>query len=196
MGLFDTVTCDYALPFPKEAEELKSPPDWSKVEFQTKSMGDSDGILNGFMDNYMIEEDGQIYKDVYERDWATNEKGEEYMKETKGGIEKVNYTGEMVFYASHLEEKYDYWVEFVALFWKGDLKEIKLNNWERIDNSARLEAHEKFTSAVKEQTEIKNSKWYKFVWFANLPLRIFFNIIKFLIGLLVKLVLFLERKLT
>ena len=65
MGMFDSVICEYPLPLPDEAKELKSPPNWDKVEFQTKSIApDGSAGMGGFMEAYTIEDDGQIYKDV------------------------------------------------------------------------------------------------------------------------------------
>jgi hypothetical protein len=188
MGMFDTVICEYPLPLPNEAKELKSPPNWDKVEFQTKSMG-------GFMEAYTIEDDGQIYKDVLERDYEIDEHGDSFIHEKNNGIEKVEFTGDLVFYTSHTEDEYDYWVEFSALFWKGELKEINLKEWKREDNSGRVEAREKMLEAVAEQKRIKNSKIYKIKELFKKPVRAVFYVIKFILGLIVRAIWWLERRL-
>ena len=195
VGMFDTIICDYPLPLPDEVKELKSPPAWDKIQFQTKSLSISEGPFGGFLDSYTIEDDGQIYKDVLERDYEVDEDGFSSVYERNNGIEKVDYTGNLVFYTDIQEEEYDYWVEFSALFWKGELKEIKLNEWKREDNSSRLEAHEKMMSALNKQKELKNSKSHAVKELAKSPIRFIFHIIKFLLGLLVRFVWWLERKL-
>ena len=49
------------------------------------------------------------------------------------GIEKIDWTGQLNFYFDFCTEEYDYWVEFKALVWKGDLKQIEVflleKNW-------------------------------------------------------------------
>jgi len=193
MGMFDTVICEYPLPLPEEAEGLESPPDWGKIEFQTKSIGDGGDFWGGFMDSYTIEEDGQIYKDVLEREWGTDEEGRPLISEKSNGIEKVDYTGEIVLYAAHMEKKYDYWIEFRVLFWKGDLKEIDLNKWEKTDNSKRRESNKKLLVVAEGQRKRRSSKWHKAGEFIKEPIRLFFYIIKFLIGVIIRLIWWLER---
>jgi len=151
--MFDTVTCQYPLPFPEEANQLAAAPDWETVEFQTKS-------FDCFLDIYSIEEDGQIYKEVVDRDLARSEEGALIINETQKGIEKVEFTGEVVFYAMHLEPDFDYWVEFKALFWKGDLKEMELSKWERQDNAQRTQVLDDFNKQALQRKEDKQKWWY------------------------------------
>tara|TARA_Y100001938_G_scaffold140893_1_gene209809 strand:- start:1941 stop:2534 length:594 start_codon:yes stop_codon:yes gene_type:complete len=196
MGMFDTVICEYPLPLPDEAKELNSPPNWDKVLFQTKSIGvDEGGFFGGVMDSYTIEDDGQFYKDVLERDWETDEYGNSFIEERNNGIEKVEFTGDLVFYTMHEEDEYDYWVEFSALFWKGELKEIKLKEWKREDNSSRLETHSKMKKALEAQKKLKNSKEYKIKEFFKKPVRFVFDLVKFILGSFVRLIWWLEQKL-
>tara|TARA_Y100000593_G_scaffold49908_1_gene94059 strand:+ start:19249 stop:19863 length:615 start_codon:yes stop_codon:yes gene_type:complete len=198
MKMFDTVICEYPLPLPEEAKVLKSAPDWSKVEFHTTSIPVSrDDLFAGhFVENYTIEDDGQIYKDSLKRELMTNEDGESFVDEIDDGIEKVNYTGELIFYAMHLEEEYDIQVEFSALFWKGELKEIKLVEWEKVDNSARKETKDKITNLVKKKQAEQNSTLYKIKEFIKTPVRWLFYVIKFLVGLMARVIWWLERKIT
>ena len=196
MGMFDSVICEYPLPLPDEAKELKSPPNWDKVEFQTKSIAPDGSGMGGFMEAYTIEDDGQIYKDVLERDYEVDEEGFSFIHERNNGIEKVEFTGDLVFYTSHQEEEHDYWIEFSALFWKGELKEIKLKEWKREDNSERLKARDKMMDAMRRQRELKNSKSYKIKEILKKPIRFVFYIIKFSLGLIVRAVWWLEKHLT
>ena len=134
MGMYDTVLCEYELPLPDEVKELKNPPDWKKWEFQTKSIVAEDSFfLGGFGDTYTIEDDGQLYKEIIEREVVEQEDGQSELIEKDRGIEKQFFTGEIRFYNLHMEEKHDYWIEFLALFWKGELKEISLGKWENTE---------------------------------------------------------------
>lgn len=198
MGMFDTVICEYPLPLPDEVKELESPPNWEKVQFQTKSLdtGSSRDLIAGLMDSYTIEDDGQIYRDVIERNHEVDEEGLSLINERNNGIEKVEFTGDLVFYTLHQENEYDYWIEFSALFWKGELKEIKLKEWKRKDNSTRLEARDKITKALKKQEELQDSKTHKIKELIKKPISFIFYIIKFLLGLIIRVIWWLERKLT
>ena len=199
MGMLDTVICEYELPLPKEIEELESSPAWNKIQFQTKSITNQDGgheLFGGFMDSYTIEDDGQIYKDVLERAHEVDEDGYSFVHEKDNGIEKVYFTGDLVFSTTLQEDSHDYWVEFSALFWKGELKEIKLNEWKREDNSGRLEAHEKLMHAIDQKKKSEESNIYKIKEFFKKPVRLIFYAVKFLLGLIVRFIWWLERRLT
>ena len=149
--MFDYVKCDYSLPLPEDISELSHPPsDWSEVEFQTKS-------LYNLLETYTIEEDGQIYKEEVDREFVSNERGVLTLDETVKGIIKVEHTGEIDFYQVFMEEEYDYWIEFKALIWKGELKEICLKDFKKECNSKRKEAEAK----VQELLDEANKKQIK-----------------------------------
>ena len=189
MGMFDTIFCEHELPLPKEAGELKNPPDWKKWEFQTKSVVSQDEsmFLGGFGETYTIEEDGQLYKEVVERELKEDENGKPEIVERNEGIEKQFYTGEMLFYNAHMEEKYDYWIEFLALFWKGDLKEISLSKWEKNANSDRLRMQDELKEAVDKAFKKKKPSVLR------KPVRFFCFLFRWALGALVKLTWRLER---
>ena len=179
--MFDYIFCDYPLPLPEEAKELKveftkgvkSSIDWSKFEFQTKDFG-------GLLDKYTIEEDGQIYVEKIEREVIEHENGTAEITEKDMGIEKVEYTGEVVFYNLHLDEKNDYWIEFKALFWKGDLKEMELLNWEKKDNAERKEHTDDFSKKMKKTIKQQGKLSYKLKMKYN-------SIIRFIAGCGIKI---------
>ena len=191
VGLFDYVRCEYPLPLPDEASEIDMP-DWSEFDFQTKSFillaNDEDELVG--IDSYSIDEEGEIYKDIVERTYGETEDGFHDVKEVNKGIEKVNYTGELYLAGLHTAEKYDCFMEFKVLFWKGELKEIKLSSWKKEDNSERVkrqeELEQQFTEAYNKRAFGFRSVWNKII---KLP----FSIIKYVIGLLFKIVYKLER---
>ena len=137
--MFDYIKCDYPLPLTDDIREALPDEDWSEITFQTKS-------LDCFLETYTIEEDGQIYAE--RKDRYIDEEG--VFQEKEIGIEKVEYTGQLLFYFDFLQEDHDLWIEFKALVWKGDIKEIELYAFRKMDNTARLETQEKFQEAAEK----------------------------------------------
>ena len=87
MSLFDYIKSEYKLPIPQEVLEDLSNTDWEEVEFQTKSL-DSGGTL----DNYEISIDGSIYIETFKV-----KEGGGLLDKVRTGIEKIDYTGELIF---------------------------------------------------------------------------------------------------
>tara|TARA_Y100000593_G_C4267088_1_gene315345 strand:- start:471 stop:1022 length:552 start_codon:yes stop_codon:yes gene_type:complete len=157
MGMFDYITCDYDLPLPEEVKELKSPPDWKSIEYQTKSFWCS-------LETYSIEDDGQIYKDVVDREFIASENGILTLEETPQGIEKVTKTCELDFYTLHSEGEWDHWIEFRALVWKGEVQEIWLKEYKKESNIERLEHLKLIDEQLKNNTlDPANKNWKKFI---------------------------------
>ena len=189
MGMFDGIVCEYELPLPEELGEL-SEINWGEFEFQTKS-------LENTLDRYTIEDDGQIYREKTTQEIIEDEEHPNggYVKISENGIEKSFFTGELAFHTWIPQEEHDYYIEFKALFWKGDLKEIERTEWEKKDNLHRKEEekkhedlHEKLTRKAKEQSLFKKIK-KTCVYSTTYCLR-------WLLGFLVKLTWKLERWLT
>jgi len=187
--MFDFIKCDYPLPLPEEALELKPLSEWQETEFQTKS-------LHSTLDVYTIEEDGQMYKELVKRKISSDGKGTLTMDETPDGIEKVELTGEIDFYTICMEAEYDYWVEFKALFWKGDLKEMLLKDFKKEDNSKRLEAQSSLEAALAKHDERieKNSRFLRQKFIALV--RILMFLIRWPIGKIAQLTWKIERWIT
>lgn len=188
----DLLICEYELPLPEELSSLPEPPDWQEFEFHTFS-------FKGYLDDpfvfekYTISEDGQIYKDKIDRQFVTGESGLIELEEKEDGIEQQEYTGELVFSGLHMGEDYDYLIEFSALFWKGDLKEINLGEYKKEDAKKRLEAQEILTSAAEEFHNKEESVFFKV--YKEIILS-FFWLIRWSVGLMIKLTWKLERWLT
>ena len=186
MGMFDGIVCEYKLPLPEELGEL-SKINWNEFEFQTKS-------LDNTLDRYTIEDDGQMYKEETKQKLV--EDGEKtHIEIVEDGIEKSYFTGELIFNTWVPQKEYDYYIEFKALFWKGELKEIERELWDKKDNSHRLEEekryeelHNKVLQQVKQQTLFKKIK-KKCIYSIT-------HCIRWLLGFLVKITWKLERWLT
>ena len=187
--MFDGIICEYKLPLPEDLGEL-SEISWNEFEFQTKS-------LENTLDKYTIEDDGQIYREKTKEKFIDDPVHAHggYIEITEDGIEKSYFTGELIFHTLIPQEEHDYYIEFKALFWKGDLKEIERIEWDEKDNSHRKEEekrhedlHKKVTQKLKEQTLFKKIK-KRCIYSITYCLR-------WLLGFLVKFTWKLERWLT
>jgi len=186
--MFDTVTCDYPLPLPEEVKDLKSPPDWASEKFQTKSF---DSVLT----DYSIEEDGQMYRSLTVRE-IIEDNGKLKMVEKDEGIERVDFTGEVKFYTVHMEEGFDYFIEFITLFWKGDLKEISLSEWRKMDNSDRIKNLSAMEERLEERESKRNKWWYKPKQYFAVFVRVILFLVRWPIGYIARLTWKIERWLT
>ena len=146
--MIDYVVCDYPLPIPDELEgKIPSVEDWAKEQFLTSSFQDV-LIMTASANTYTIESDGQLYKNETELDYVEDQNGALKIEERSKGILKMEYTGEIHFYNMFTEDDHDYILEFIALFWKGDLKELSVKNWSQEDNAERKETQQRIKDAA------------------------------------------------
>jgi len=175
MGLFDHVICEHPLPLPEEANKLKNPPEWDKFEFTTQDLSPFGGVLN----KYTIGDDGQIYLEL-----------------EKGGIEKQELTRELSFYGWHMEEDHDYTFSFKALFWKGDLKEIDLEEWKKISNERRLKIQKEFTEKVENITKKTKKWWFQLYLYYRMVIGFIFSLFRWFLNFFYDLCWKIERWIT
>ena len=135
MGLFDNIVCKTALPIPKDRGEL-SGVNWMNQVFQTKD-------LDSCMLDYEIREDGTLWLDG----------------------KHCKHDGSVIFYTFFMEEKNDYWVEFIAFFENGKLmKDIKRMAWTSDSNEDRVKEEERLTNHMKEMRVRYNSWRWKYLF--------------------------------
>lgn len=112
MGLFDTI---------KVEQKIPGFPDIPNVEFQTKS-------LDNAMENYVITNNGELYREVWEYEWVEDNsmpilKG--FMKKVEGSYRReylTDYHGDIIFYEG---KKVDgTWRDYTARFTEGKLTRI------------------------------------------------------------------------
>ena len=183
------ITCDYPLPISEELlKDIKSPPSWEKIEFHLESAAP---ISENMFSKFSIESDGLIYEET--REIEVNEKGD--VEPISTGLEKKEYTGELIFHGIHLEEKYDFLMSFSALFWKGDLKEIDLTEWKKEDNAKRVEFQTKTKDMVEKQTDKEKKWWYKPWLYLSTVLRFFLMLAARFLGFFLRCIGSIESRL-
>ena len=191
MGMFDYIVCEYPLPVSELQKEMQALPDWEKVDFQTKTFDNS-------LQTFTISEDGLIYEHKTEREWVEDEKSPNHLQlmETDAGIERRDYTGELNFYGLYLDKKYDFFLEFEALFWKGELKEIVLQNYNKEDNSKRKSSEEELKQIFKKIGEKEAKPWYRIFSIYVAVVRFVAGLIRYFLGLAVNISRKIERWIT
>lgn len=188
--MFDYIECQYQLPITDEIKSKLGDQDWENVKFQTKSFADP------FLNNYTIEDDGQVYKEEVERTLVGEDDEDVEIKETSLGINKVEWTGELFFYYDFFNEEEDFWLEFRALLWKGELKEIEVFKFNKMDNEYRKEVQEKFIEAGVKRAERENKWWWRFFLAWRAIVSFVLGSIRWCVGLVARSTWTVERWLT
>ncbi|MAF43664.1 MAG: hypothetical protein CMI54_05790 [Parcubacteria group bacterium] len=160
--------CEHDLPLPSSLEEDEDQKrdfrdvKWDELDFFTSSFFDFElGEDKEIVSHYTISEDGQFYKSKVEIVYGEDEDGKEITKEKDKGIEKQEFTGEILFGAEIFGENHDYTTVFRALLYKGDLKEIELNDWKKDNNKHRKEVEKIQENMLLEWQERRSSLKYK-----------------------------------
>ena len=162
MGMYDTVKCEYALPLPEELSKFDVK--WEEVEFQTQFSGWP------AMEEYEITEDGQLYR------W----KRESFLDDNKE-LERSNFSGEIPFYTLLERKDLDHFIQFKALFWKGDLRELTVDEYDKHDNEARLASKKQIMDQIKKMEKRKKKWWYKPYSIYSEIVRSIFAVIKWIL---------------
>ena len=110
MGMFDTLKVEIKIPGVSNVADC---------EFQTKS-------FDNVMENYVITENGQLYKEVLEYEWVDDDRHmlTGYMKKIEESYRReylTNYHGDINFYTSPVN---NIWREYYARFTEGKLTRI------------------------------------------------------------------------
>jgi hypothetical protein len=183
------VKVEYPLPIPEElAEEMENPPDWKEALFQ---FSENQSLSENFFSTFSIESDGQIYEEKMDFKVIEGDSLETFPV----GIEKKEYTGELILHGVHLEDKYDFVISFKTLFWKGDLKEIELLEWEKNKNTERVESQERAREQLSEEVAAKKKWWYKPLWYVSFVIRFFLVLFARILGFFLKIVSDIEARL-
>jgi hypothetical protein len=151
MGMFDTIYCEKKLPLTKEIKKAFPDTDWSKADFQTKS-------LDNTMTTYSITKNGvlSILK-IEGKNIRTMTKKEEEKARKQGKFcwpykfveksrkyEKYIYNGAVNFYYYQEDKDNNTWdLEFTATFVKGKITNLVLDSAKIIHTAEENAANEK-----------------------------------------------------
>jgi hypothetical protein len=171
--MFDLIKFEYRLPIPDKYQTNLSSIDWEKQEFATYS------FQAPSLKNYSISVDGHIY-----------------LEKEEGGIEKIDYTGELKAETVVYSEENDFLVEVKILYFKGDLKEVKFFNCGTLNNEARKKTQADVGDLLQKELKRSTKWWYKIFNLYCFLVREFFLYIRYVLGLLFKMTWFFQRILT
>jgi len=159
--MINSLICEYPLPLPPSVvdghEDFKDVV-WDEHTFYTSSFFDMEGIMGS--STYTITSDGQFYKESIETEVAVDENGKLYSKEKNKGIEKQDFTGLIFFGSEILGEDKDHSIDFKALFYKGELKELDLEEYKEHSNEKRKAAMAEISEHFKKETDRQSSLGY------------------------------------
>jgi len=167
MGMFDTVKVKVALPVP--AEFTRTDFNWNEQDYQTKDLDNCLGL-------YEISPEGRLLYLDQNRVWAPDDDSliGGYYKVESENWKDTNFHGNIVFYTSYCDkpgyrwdfgkggeqmswteilevEGYDWWVEFLAVFDSGQLREIKLHKTEKTPIRVRLGNNKEWDDKRKQE---------------------------------------------
>ena len=180
--MFDVLLFEAPLPregLPSGIKDL----DFSELEFQTTD-------LTKTMDTWSVSNAGKLF--LHESDSSFIKDKDHpmggYIKETPKGLKQVEETKSIHFYrVFEGNEETDYWVSFDALFRKGDLVSVDLNQIEEVPAEERKKAQE-HAKEIAEKTIKKAEKYAK-------P-KLLLKPVKFTLGLFLVSLHFIGRNLS
>ena len=177
MGMFDNISVADPLPFTSEMRELGL--DINNRSFQTKD-------LECVLAEYIIQ-GGKLFERKYkEEKWIEGDSKSENWLDRIGRIERgdpylepVNYHGEIYFYdwQDNVNEKWDCWVEFKAIFSNGVVDRYELLRFDKTDNTDRLIREKQWKEEMERAEKVWYNKYFRhtrpYRWFSNKWYRVF-----------------------
>jgi hypothetical protein len=155
MGMFDTISISGDLPFSQEMIDLGL--NKNNLSFQTKD-------LDCAMSHYIIQ-NGELFEEKYKtEEWIEGDKNAKNVMDRIGHMDrrdpyfaKVNFHGEIYFYefVMNVQDKWDCWIEFKAVFTNSKLEKIELFKFDKTDNAERKTRDLQF----QQRMEIEHKKW-------------------------------------
>lgn len=191
MGMFDYVICEKKLPIPQTVLDDCPDEKWDEIQFQTKS-------FDSTLDDYEISEEGVLYIHDFELRIDEGEQtafGPKTERIDKGILER-EYTGEIDFYGDFVGKENDHWLEFKALFWKGELKELSLSKHEQDDPQERIQLEKMLSDQFSQLKKKHDSFWYKILHWVMLPIVFVLSLVRWILGSIIKLTFTLQRWIT
>jgi hypothetical protein len=169
MGMFDNITVTDQLPFSQEMIDLGL--DKNVRTFQTKDLENS-------LSEYYIQNGELFEKDYKNEKWIKGDPKAKsfidrfgYMESTDEFLKKVDFHGIIYFYDNQydVEDKWDCWVEFKAVFTNSKLDRIELFKFEKTDSEERKLRSKEW----QENLERERNLWRNKYFFDTMPFRWF-----------------------
>ena len=152
-SMFDLLLFEAKLPT-EDLPKFIAESDLSEAEFQTTD-------LSKTMDTWSVSPAGELFIHESDSSFVKDEKHPlgGYFKEIPKGIKRVEETKSVHFYKV-FEGKSgdDYWVSFDALFRKGNLISVDLNNVEEVPAEERKKAQEHAKEMAERTMKSRSSK--------------------------------------
>lgn len=157
--MYDSIVCKYPLPMPEDPKGYTG-----SREFQSKD-------LDCALSCYEIREDGSIWEEERETEYVPgNDKGKSFwdkighLKTIKTWYEPrcLNDFINIYDYQQNNDGNYDYDIEYRIRFENGKIVEVKLVDFEAIDNTNRKKQHEENEQTWRKWIEYKKTYRYKY----------------------------------
>ena len=174
MGMFDDIVVHRKLPLPKALPDELRDVKWKEEVFQTK-------CLENCLTEYKIAVNGKLYAQKFDDEgavFAYNSFFDKKRQDTEMFWKNVTPPASINFYTNFQKEKFDYWVSFTAFFdpRSSKLTEIRLDELNKEDNTARKEQKKRFEEEVVGREKLHKKLIYKiYNIFWKKPLRYFFS---------------------
>ena len=173
MGMFDEIVVHRKLPVPKQLPEELRDVKWKEVVFQTK-------CLENCFTHYKIAINGKLYAQKFDDEgsvFAYNAFFDAKRKDSEMFWKNMPTPASINFYTTFQKEEFDYWVSFTAFFDQSSSKlaEIRLDQFDKEDNTARKEQQKRFDEEVAASEKLHKKFIYKvYHIFWKKPLQYFF----------------------
>lgn len=173
MGMFDTLSISDTLPYTQEMKDLglnKNDHSW-----QTKD-------LENVMDLYYIQGGGLFLQKYRNTEWIKGDVNAKklldrggYLKREDPYLDPVYHHGEIYFYyfKQDVEDKWDCWIEFKAIFTNGTVDRYELVKFEKKDNTERLVTEKQW----RESWDRESNKWINKYFFYTRPVKWFGRVV-------------------
>ncbi len=144
INMFDSLLFEAELP-KGELPKFIQDQDLSTLEFQTTDLSRS-------MDTWSVSSAGKLYMHETESRFMKNEDHPEggFFKEVPLGIKHIEETQSVHFYRVFEQQDKDWWVSYDALFRKGELVSVDLNNSEEVPKESREKARQELDKAIDQ----------------------------------------------
>lgn len=160
MGMYDSIICKYPLPMPEDPKGYTG-----SREFQSKD-------LDCTLSFYEIREDGSIWEEKRETEYVPgNDKAKTFwgkighLKTIKTWFEplQINNFINIYDYQQNNKGDYDYDIEYRIRFENSKIVDVKLVDFEAIDNTSRKKLHEENEKTWLKWIEYKKTYRYRYI---------------------------------